>query len=91
MNILYYYEYNISPTRGGTERVTSVIANELNKRGFCCMYISMLNHGDIEINKDTKQYYLPNNKCLESIENEVYLHAFFAGAQYKNYHQSRCN
>ena len=76
MNILYYYEYNISPTRGGTERVTSVIANELNKRGFCCMYISMLNHGDIEINKDTKQYYLPNNKCLESIENEVYLHAF---------------
>lgn len=74
MNILYYYQHNISLTRGGTERVTSTIAHELKKRGYCCLYLSLHNLDNHDIDIDIPQYYFPNDKQLHCLENEVFLH-----------------
>lgn len=38
MNILFYTSYEVSPLKGGTERITSTIASELQKKHFAKCY-----------------------------------------------------
>lgn len=41
MNILFLFQYVINPSRGGVERVTSLLGRELNKRGHRIYYLSL--------------------------------------------------
>jgi glycosyltransferase involved in cell wall biosynthesis len=40
MNILFYFEQQINPTRGGTERVTFLVSNYLKQQGHNIFYIA---------------------------------------------------
>ncbi|MFR2372150.1 MAG: glycosyltransferase family 4 protein, partial [Anaerobutyricum sp.] len=60
---------------GGTERVTSVIANELVKKNFDVRIISC-QHGNackFEIDKNIKLYSLNGEKCENSALRKIYV------------------
>ena len=71
MNILFWYPSDINPIKGGVQRVTHVLANELENRGYVIYFLS-LNCTDID---DKRQFYLPDKK-LHSRENISYLKDF---------------
>lgn len=68
MKVAFFFTYNINPTAGGTERVTSVLAHQLAKSGIDYIYIAYHKRNICEFERD-KQYYLPNEKKLISGEN----------------------
>ena len=83
MNIVFYYQYDIIPEMGGTERATYAIACELEKNGFSCFFIArerhIVNGGCLPT--DSRQFYLPDSSALYTAENESFLHNFFSSYQ----------
>lgn len=59
MNILFYFENQINPQRGGTERVADNIAQELKRRGYKIFYLSRRKVNGIY---DVPCYFLPDQK-----------------------------
>lgn len=68
MKVAFFFTYNINPTAGGTERVTSVLAHQLQKSGIDFIYISHHKRNICE-SEEKYQYYLPDEKRLVSEEN----------------------
>lgn len=68
MKVAFFFTYNINPTAGGTERVTSVLAHQLEKLDIDYIYIAHHKRNIREFERE-KQYYLPNKKKLVSREN----------------------
>ena len=54
MNILFIYDSPMNPEKGGTERSTSLVMDELEKRGHKCL-------GFLHFNQDNPQEYFYNN------------------------------
>jgi len=67
LKIAFYFTSEISPDRGGTERVTHAISNQLKKFGVDSIYIAFKRHSNNLINP--QQYYLPNSNTLICSEN----------------------
>jgi len=59
MNILFYFENQINPQRGGTERVADNIAQELKRRGYGIFYLS---RRKVEGEYNIPCYFLPEEK-----------------------------
>lgn len=59
MNILFYFENQINPMRGGTERVADTIAHTMRDRGHKVWYLS---RRKVEGNYDIDCYFLPNEQ-----------------------------
>lgn len=74
MTILFYYEHVITPTCGGTERVTYILAHELERRGHRCMYLSWVRNNSKVCDPTIPSFQLPNYKSLNNRENEIFLH-----------------
>lgn len=73
MVIAFFYNNEISPTRGGTERVTYTLAHIFKNAGYEVLYISKNHNYDETFIIDNKitTYYLPNNIktfCEENIK-----------------------
>lgn len=74
MRVLFLHEYGINPTAGGISRMTSVLADGLICEGLEVFYISM---NKIEgYNYGNKQFFFPNSKEPQSIENYKYFAQF---------------
>lgn len=74
MTILFYYEHVITPTCGGTERVTYILAHELERRGYRCMYVSWVRNNSKIGDQTLPNFVLPNDQTLNNRENEIFLH-----------------
>lgn len=74
MNVAFYYYSDINPNRGGTERVTYVLAKELERRGINYIYIAQITNGVEYEEEKGKQYFLPCSERLACPENEARLH-----------------
>lgn len=59
MNILFLYSNSIIPERGGVQRVTAVLADELSLRGHNIFYLSLPQNRVGGEDKD-RQFYLPD-------------------------------
>lgn len=59
MNILFYFENQINPQKGGTERVADNIAQELKRRGYGIFYLS---RRKVEGKYNIPCYFLPDEK-----------------------------
>lgn len=59
MNILFYFENQINPQRGGTERVADNIAQELKRRGYKIFYLS---RRKVDGEYNVPCYFLPDAK-----------------------------
>ena len=59
MNILFYFENQINPMRGGTERVADTIAHAMRDRGHKVWYLS---RRKVEGKYDIDCYFLPNEQ-----------------------------
>lgn len=59
MNILFYFESQINPQRGGTERVADNISHELKKRGYEVFYLS---RRKVDGEYDIPCFFLPDEK-----------------------------
>lgn len=59
MNILFYFENQINPQKGGTERVADNIAQELKRRGYGIFYLS---RRKVEGEYNIPCYFLPEEK-----------------------------
>jgi glycosyltransferase involved in cell wall biosynthesis len=66
MNILFLYYSSIDPTRGGIQRVTSVLSEYIEGKDHKVFYLSFSKNGII--NESRNQYYLPDqSKVLSTI------------------------
>lgn len=75
MNILFLYNNNINPTKGGVQRVTKVLADYFELKGNNVFFLSLSKHnGDEYIDK--RQYYVPENKKFNTKNNIEYLKVF---------------
>lgn len=71
MNILFITSFRITPNSGGVQRVTSTLAKEFIKKGNNVYYMSF-SRGVEEIIEGVNQYYLPNGKDFNNIQNIDY-------------------
>lgn len=75
MNILFLYLTAIAPQKGGVSRVTTVLSDELERRGHQIFYLSTTKeHKNSENVK--RQHYLPNTAKTTSAENLIYYKQF---------------
>lgn len=74
MNILFLYSNSIIPQRGGVQRVTSVLADELECRGYRTFYISLPQRRLDEDDKN-RQFYLPDSEFFTK-QNSRFLEEF---------------
>lgn len=75
MNILFLYNNNINPTKGGVQRVTKVLADYFELKGNNVFFLSLSKHNDDEY-IDKRQYYVPENKKFNTKNNIEYLKVF---------------
>lgn len=74
MNILFYFDHQINPFKGGTERVSDLLAHQLKHRGMTVYYCARYREGIVT---DIETLFLPDQTDLLSsdnvsfIENEV--------------------
>lgn len=74
MNILFYFDRQINPERGGTERVTDLLAHYFLKLGHLVYYLAKF---PVEVKSDIDTYFLPeinglnSNNNIEFVENFV--------------------
>jgi glycosyltransferase involved in cell wall biosynthesis len=73
MNILFLYDGVIDPTRGGIERVTSVLASFLETKGYNVYFLGLKS---INSTKDSRQYYLPDTSVIDKRSNIQYFMLF---------------
>ena len=59
MNILFYFDRQINPERGGTERVTYNLAHYFQGKGNRVMYLAKQNV--VEPYASIKTFFLPDN------------------------------
>jgi len=71
MNILFLYNNNINPTKGGVQRVTKVLADYFELKGNNVFFLSLSKHNDDEY-IDKRQYYVPENKKFNTKNNIEY-------------------
>ena len=74
MNIVYLYGNSIDPTKGGIQRVTTVLADYFESKGHSVFYISRMIDGLVL--KHVRQNYLPNSEVIICEENKGYLKSF---------------
>ncbi len=74
MNILFYFDRQINPERGGTERVTYNLAHYFQGRGNRVMYLAK--HKVEEADASIKTFFLPDNGSVVSDENISWLENF---------------
>lgn len=68
MNILYIYNSNIDPLRGGVQRVTKVLSDYFSQMGHSCYYLSSQSFNDNIVN----QFVLPN-PIIDHVDNVSYV------------------
>ena len=73
MNILFYFDRQINPERGGTERVTYNLAHYFQGKGNRVMYLAK--HKE-EADASIKTFFLPDNGSVVSDENISWLENF---------------
>lgn len=73
MNILFYNTTPINPERGGTERVTDLVARYLKSSGYAIYYLVRLRTGSPLENTDIKTYFLPDSRKCDSSRNVLYM------------------
>lgn len=66
MNILFYFDHQINPERGGTERVSDLLAHKFLSEGYNVYYLSKYQEYPI---KDIKTFFLPDVSSLISMKN----------------------
>ena len=74
MNILFYFDRQINPERGGTERVTYNLAHYFQGKGNRVMYRAK--HKVEEADASIKTFFLPDNGSVVSDENISWLENF---------------
>lgn len=74
MNILFYFDRQINPERGGTERVTYNLAHYFQGKGNRVMYLAK--HKVEEADASIKTFFLPDNGSVVSDENISWLENF---------------
>ena len=74
MNILFYFDRQINPERGGTERVTYNLAHYFQGKGNRVMYLAK--HKVEEADVSIKTFFLPDNGSVVSDENISWLENF---------------
>ena len=74
MNILFYFDRQINPERGGTERVTYNLAHYFQGKGNQVMYLAK--HKVEEADASIKTFFLPDNGSVVSDENISWLENF---------------
>lgn len=74
MNILFYFDRQINPERGGTERVTYNLAHYFQGKGNRVMYLAK--HKVEEADASIKTFFLPDNGSIVSDENISWLENF---------------
>lgn len=70
MNILIYFDHQINPFQGGTERVSDLLAHYFQQRGLIVYYCARYNEG---ISTDIQTLFLPNQANLLSLDNISFL------------------
>ena len=76
MNIIFYYQLNILPEKGGTERATYALAHELKRRNYRCIFLAHTRHDGSSIRREPAEFpqlYLPNSSVLDCPENEAFI------------------
>lgn len=69
MNILFVYNSQIIPEKGGVQRVTKVLSDFFETKDLNTHFISQ----NRTINNDSKHFFLPNRKAVNSKENLNYI------------------
>lgn len=70
MNILFYFDHQINPYKGGTERVSDILAHALKQRGYTVFYCARYNEA---IANDIVTLFLPTPQELLSNDNITFL------------------
>lgn len=73
MNILFLYSETINPIKGGVERITYLLANYLESKGFQTMFLSLKNCNQFE---DKRQFSLPDSNIFVTKKNIKFFRDF---------------
>lgn len=70
MNILFYFDHQINPLKGGTERVSDLLAHYLKERGMGVYYCARYNE---QLLSEIETLFLPDQEDLLSDQNVYFL------------------
>jgi glycosyltransferase involved in cell wall biosynthesis len=74
MNILFLHQWGISPLRGGISRMTSVLGEFFEKKGYHVYYLSFVNQKGVKY--QSNQFFFPIANSILSKENELFFDSF---------------
>lgn len=74
MNILFLYSSTINPQVGGVERVTFVLANYFESKGYKVSFLGLIE--STYSTKDKRQFFLPDSSTFISESNIVFFRSF---------------
>lgn len=73
MNILFIYSEAINPLTGGVERITFLLANYLESKGYKVFFLGLTDNNSI---KDKRQFLLPDSSSFLSERNVIFFRSF---------------